>query len=82
MIRTDPYRLLQYNPATKAIARSLKKKRCWKEKHSSLGKAEAHKRHLIQRDLQGEGILDTYWCSGCRAWHVGHTKVYNHDEAI
>ena len=51
---------------------SLRRRRCHKEPHKSMGKAEAQLRSLLQRGLANPGEMESYYCSGCQAWHVGH----------
>lgn len=43
-----------------------------KERHKSMGKAEAHIRHLVRRGMVAEGEMRAYPCVVCCYYHIGH----------
>lgn len=54
---------------------TLYQKQCaGKRRHPSMGKAEAHLRHLAEKDGLEPSALTTYLCRYCKSWHVGHVK--------
>jgi hypothetical protein len=51
---------------------------CGKRPHDTEAKARAHERALRRsgKIREREGLrLETYWCSRCAAFHVGHRPV-------
>lgn len=45
---------------------------CWrKERHQTIGAAEAQARSLTRRGLDGDGVRG-YACPSCGGFHVGH----------
>lgn len=51
-------------------------RRCWpKEQHASREAAEAQKRSILKRGLEGDAKrIHVYRCPHCNAWHVGHAR--------
>lgn len=46
-------------------------RRCFKQRHLSMGKAHAHVRHLEDDLGKPRGHYQAYVCGRCHAWHVG-----------
>lgn len=48
-----------------------------KQRHSSLGKAQAALRAHVARFPSDHGKMVAYVCLFCQQWHIGHRKGIN-----